>query len=140
MEESTEKSKKGIGQYKSILLIIIVSSVFPFIMFQVLEGYDMKDQSTVSIKAGTLFGIERIENNVVYIRNIGLHEIGNLEFRIDNTKIQYTGPTTIGVGSIQGFSLNTTQLENFSYPNFLSVSALGVVNVVKVDFSGNQSS
>ena len=41
MERIYERVKKGIGPYASIALVILISSLFPLIVFQILEKQEI---------------------------------------------------------------------------------------------------
>ena len=140
MERIYERVKKGIGPYASIALVILISALFPLIMFQILEKQEIpetKDEiPRTHGKVGVLFEIDAINGNTVYIKNIGLYSVEDLKFYIENREINHTGPFGVRPGGIEAFVLNVDQLKNFPYPNTLTAASSGILKSREVDFSG----
>jgi len=131
--DDEEKKDAGVS-YVSIALVILISSIFSFVAFQLLDKDEPLQDSPRTY--GILFEIDNVNKNVVHIRNTGLYTITELKFYIENTEISYAGSDSISPGKSEAFYLDEEQIREFSYPNTLTVTASGLMKVVEIDFSG----
>ena len=131
--ENAEKKDAGIS-YVSIVLVILISSIFPIIMFQLLEKNEPLQDSPRTY--GTLFEVDKINENAISVRNTGLNTIEDIRFYIENTEIKYAGPETIIPGNVEEFYLDKEQVRKFYYPNTLKIAVSGLTKFAGIDFSG----
>ena len=107
---------KGITPVVSIVLILMITislvGVSMIFFSDVTETAGEGGKQTLETKisqAGENFRIENIDKNIVYIRNLGSTELSNLEFFVDNSRMNYTGSSVVA-NKVGAFVLDDAEL------------------------------
>ncbi len=135
-------SRKGITPVIAIILLLLITISMVGVSFMFMQritqtatqtGEQQLSQQISQI--GSLFSIEGVDKNKVYIRSRGSTAItGNsLAFFVNNVKVDSDNPT-IAPGAIGTVALNDAQLAQLPDPAELKVTSAGFSDTITADF------
>lgn len=132
--------QKGITPVVAIILLLLITiSIvgFSLIFFQRTtqtagEAGEQQLQQQISI-ASERFSVVNNDRNRVYIKNDGTAGLSNLNFFVDDVKVDATGPASISPNSIGEFTLSSGQIPVDDEVS-LKVTSAGYLDNVKMSF------
>jgi len=121
-----------------LLLIAIAITGFAFTFFsRTVETTSNATQSQLQQQTqqiGTLFSIEGVDKNQVFIRNKGATPLTGLAFYVNNVNVNYTGPGSLAPNSVGTYLLNSTQLIMQPDPAELRITSSGFSDKITANF------
>ena len=121
---------KGITPVIAVILLLLVTisiTGFAFMFFgRISETASQQTETELEHQASAIgenFVVESVDNNRVYIRNLGREELNNLNFYVNGVRVDSSG--TVPAGQSAAITLNDAQLAQLPNDAKLKVTSLG---------------
>jgi len=95
-----------------LITIAITGFAYTF-LFRTIQTTSNATHTQLQQQIGTLFSIEGVDKNQVYIRNKGTVPLTGLAFYVNNVNVNYAGPAALNPSQIRAYFLNDSQLSMF---------------------------
>jgi len=133
---------KGISAVIAVILLLITIAIVGFaytFFFRTVEATGNTTQQQLGQQTqqiGTLFSIESVDKNKVYVRNRGATPLTGLAFYVNNVNVNYAGLAALNASQLGTYFLNDSQLAMLPDPAQLRVTSAGASEQITADFYG----